>query len=118
VFRSRKAAVFVHGCFWHRHDDPGCKLARMPKSRLEFWQPKLSANRDRDERNLALLRALGWTVIVVWECELASPERLRDVVDEIRAHLKVCALKHALRYEPRTVAKLRDRACRLDRSMA
>src|SRR5664279_1164504 len=51
VFRKRRKVVFVHGCFWHRHDDPGCKLARLPKSRLEFWVPKLEGNRDRDRTN-------------------------------------------------------------------
>lgn len=70
VFRKQRVAVFVHGCFWHRHDDPDCKLARMPKSRVEFWEPKLTGNRERDRRNLCALRALGWTAIVIWECQL------------------------------------------------
>jgi DNA mismatch endonuclease (patch repair protein) len=48
VLRSRGKIIFVHGCFWHRHSKKGCKLARMPKSRLEFWQPKLEQNRQRD----------------------------------------------------------------------
>jgi DNA mismatch endonuclease (patch repair protein) len=50
VFASRRKAIFVHGCFWHRHAEPACKLARMPKSRLDFWKPKLERNRLRDER--------------------------------------------------------------------
>ncbi len=76
VLRGRKRAIFVHGCFWHRHPDPTCKLARMPKSRLDFWGPKLEGNRLRDEANLAGLKASGWRVLLVWECELRDRERL------------------------------------------
>lgn len=57
VFSSRKAVIFMHGCFWHRHD--GCRLARLPKSRVAFWLDKLEANRRRDEVNLDRLRELG-----------------------------------------------------------
>lgn len=69
IFRSRRIAIFVHGCFWHQHPDPSCKLARMPKSKLEFWQPKLEGNRLRDVRVCEQLEACGWTVIEVWECQ-------------------------------------------------
>lgn len=68
VFPRLKKIIFVHGCYWHRH--PGCPLARLPKSRLGFWLPKLSENRKRDLRNLARLRQCGWSVAVVWECQL------------------------------------------------
>ncbi|WP_382152562.1 very short patch repair endonuclease [Hydrogenophaga sp. ANAO-22] len=68
VFPSRRKVVFVHGCFWHRHND--CSLARMPKSRLDFWGPKLEGNRERDLRKLSDLVRLGWDAMVVWECEL------------------------------------------------
>jgi DNA mismatch endonuclease, patch repair protein len=78
VFPSRRVAVFVHGCFWHRHPDPDCKLARLPKSRLDFWIPKLEGNRRRDERKKAELEGLGWKVIEVWECQ-SKPEDLRKV---------------------------------------
>jgi len=70
VFASRRKVVFVHGCFWHRHPDPECRLARLPKSRQDFWVPKLTANRARDERVLAELDRLGWRVLVIWECEM------------------------------------------------
>ncbi|MCZ0735679.1 very short patch repair endonuclease [Phreatobacter sp. AB_2022a] len=70
VFAKRRKVIFVHGCFWHRHDDSACKLARLPKSRLEFWLPKLTANAERDKRNVAELTALGWDVMTIWECEL------------------------------------------------
>ena len=73
VFRPRKKAVFVHGCFWHGH---ACKLGRMPKSRLDFWSKKIGANRERDERVLAELKAIGWKALVIWECELPDLNRI------------------------------------------
>ena len=82
VFRTRRKAIFVHGCFWHRHPDPDCKLARMPKSRLDFWGPKLQGNRDRDLRQQAELQALGWDFLVVWECELRDKEQLQNALFE------------------------------------
>ena len=76
VFAGRRKVIFVHGCFWHRHE--GCALARMPKSRVDFWQPKLEANRRRDERVIVELNALGWRVMIVWECELRDEEFLAE----------------------------------------
>lgn len=70
AFGPRKKAIFVHGCFWHQH--PGCRSARMPATRLDYWQPKLTENVARDARNLALLRRLGWSVAVAWECQIKS----------------------------------------------
>lgn len=78
VFATRRKIVFVHGCFWHRHGESTCKLARLPKSRLDFWLPKLEANAARDARNEAELRAKGWDVMVIWECELTDPAFLRN----------------------------------------
>jgi DNA mismatch endonuclease, patch repair protein len=78
VFPSRRKVIFVHGCFWHRHPDPTCKLARLPKSRLDFWGPKLAGNRSRDVSNLALMEGMGWKVMVVWECEIRDPGLLRQ----------------------------------------
>ncbi|MFC4257411.1 very short patch repair endonuclease [Marinobacter lacisalsi] len=72
VFRSRRSVIFVHGCFWHRHS--GCRLARLPKSRTTFWSQKLEENQQRDRRNQEELRELGWSVLVVWECELRDLE--------------------------------------------
>ncbi len=74
VFRPRKKVIFVHGCFWHRH--PKCALARLPKSRLDFWLPKLEANRERDHRNERALRKQGWGVLKIWECEIRDSKRL------------------------------------------
>jgi DNA mismatch endonuclease (patch repair protein) len=72
--RLRKA-IFVHGCFWHQH--VGCRGGRAPSSRTEYWVPKLAANRERDARKEAALRAVGWSVLVVWQCELKDTERLQ-----------------------------------------
>ena len=69
VFRPRRKVIFVHGCFWHRHDDPECKLARLPRSRADFWQPKLEGNRARDARVLVELEDKGWKVLTIWECQ-------------------------------------------------
>jgi DNA mismatch endonuclease (patch repair protein) len=77
-------AIFVHGCFWHRH--PSCKYATNPSSNRERWSKKFRQNVERDARNIADLRALGWRVIIVWECELRrGPEdRLEHLVTEIQ----------------------------------
>ena len=63
-----RAAIFVHGCFWHRHK--GCKYATTPATRPEFWQSKFRENVERDQRNIDALLALGWRAAVVWECEI------------------------------------------------
>jgi len=73
VFPKQRKVIFVHGCFWHRHPQPSCALARLPKSKLHFWLPKLTANRLRDLRNIARLRRDKWKVSVIWECQLTKP---------------------------------------------
>lgn len=80
VFRGRRKVVFVHGCFWHRHSNPDCKLARMPKSRLDFWKPKLDANRERDKRVQGELAHEGWETLIVWECETRRKECLKNKI--------------------------------------
>lgn len=82
VFPSRRKVIFMHGCFWHRHPDPECKLARLPKSRLEFWMTKLEGNRARDIEDEQRLKVLGWDSMIVWECEMADTESLRRRVRE------------------------------------
>jgi DNA mismatch endonuclease (patch repair protein) len=78
VFGPKRKVIFVHGCFWHRHKKRGCRLARLPKSRLDFWVNKLEGNRLRDIRNKKLLRKAGWTVLEVWECEMQNLETLKS----------------------------------------
>jgi len=75
VLPGRSAVVFVHGCFWHGH---ACKRKGMPKSRVDYWAEKIEGNRRRDVRKRRNLKALGWKVITVWECELKTPDRLID----------------------------------------
>lgn len=66
VMPGRRIAIFIHGCFWHRHQD--CTLARLPKSNAEFWKAKLSGNERRDQAKYCELANLGWRVLVIWEC--------------------------------------------------
>lgn len=66
VFPRMKKVVFVHGCFWHGHD---CGKGRLPKSNVDFWEAKIDKNRDRDVRTVSALRAAGWSVLVLWQCE-------------------------------------------------
>jgi DNA mismatch endonuclease (patch repair protein) len=83
VLPKYRVAIFVHGCFWHRHT--ACRYATNPASNADRWATKFRANTERDMRNDAALRAAGWRVIVVWECELRgdSPGRLQRLVGEI-----------------------------------
>lgn len=87
VFTRRRKVIFIHGCFWHRH--PGCALARLPKSKLDFWLPKLTENRRRDLRNIARLRRQNWNVSVIWECQLKKPlvleRRIRNFLERTNA---------------------------------
>ena len=78
VFPKLEKAIFVHGCFWHQHSNPACKITRLPKSRLEYWIPKLDRNKQRDAESLALLQQLGWTVLTVWECQVTDQARLKS----------------------------------------
>jgi DNA mismatch endonuclease (patch repair protein) len=84
VFARARKAIFVHGCFWHRHPDSACKLARLPKTRLEFWIPKLERYSARDARNIEELRRVGWDVLVIWECQIKDRASLER---ELRAFL-------------------------------
>ena len=84
VFAGRRKVIFVHGCFWHRHPDPNCRLARLPKSRQDFWVPKLEGNRERDLRIADELEHLGWSSLVIWECQLRDTAFLEN---EIRTFL-------------------------------
>ena len=87
VLPRHRAAVFVHGCFWHRH--PGCPRATTPASRPEYWLPKFRRTVRRDAAALEALARLGWRALVLWECEL--PGRRKDAkarAAELRARLR------------------------------
>ena len=77
VFRGRRKLIEVRGCFWHRHSDAACRNSILPKTRRDWWHAKLSANVQRDARNLDALTRLGWEVLVVWECEVGQPDMTR-----------------------------------------
>lgn len=80
VFPARRKVVFVHGCWWHRHN---CRLGRRaPKSRLEYWLPKFARNVARDKQNRTELRRFGWSVLVVWECQTRRRDSLAARVRE------------------------------------
>ena len=74
VLKKYRTCIFVHGCFWHRHE--GCKLASNPKSNSEFWEKKFTANRNRDEKTVATLKEEGWKIGIIWECAIRSGEYL------------------------------------------
>lgn len=77
VLPRYKTAIFVNGCFWHRHE--GCKLASTPATNSDFWQKKFTANVERDVRNYAALKELGWNVLIIWECEVKEILRSRVI---------------------------------------
>lgn len=76
VFPKKRLALFVHGCFWHRH--PDCRKASHPKSRPEYWDSKFAANVERDKRVRVEIDACGWQVGVIWECETKNDNELRQ----------------------------------------
>ena len=80
VLPKYKTIVFVHGCFWHRHE--GCKYATMPKSNVKFWKNKFDKNKERDKRNRKELEAMGWNVITVWECDLKK-DKVEQTLEEL-----------------------------------
>ncbi len=86
VFPAGRKVIFVHGCFWHQHADPACKIARRPKSNLDYWLPKLQRNVERDAEHRDRLSALGWQVLVIWECEVkiaaGLPERIEEFLEQ------------------------------------
>jgi G:T-mismatch repair DNA endonuclease (very short patch repair protein) len=87
VLPRYKLALFVHGCFWHQH--PGCRLASKPKSRTDYWEPKLARNVARDAAAAAALEALGWRVETIWKCDTRNDERLSSRLDDVVSRLRV-----------------------------
>ena len=85
VFPGRRKIIQVHGCFWHQHSDPNCGIVRRPKSNRKYWLPKLERNVVRDAEHYEQLRALGWEVLVVWECEVRADS---DLLERVTAFLE------------------------------
>lgn len=86
VFPQRKIAVFVHGCFWHRHVN--CRKASKPRSAIEFWTAKFERNIARDRRVRRALRKLGWQVVTVWQCEVPTDSAAENVLRKRVARLQ------------------------------
>jgi DNA mismatch endonuclease (patch repair protein) len=83
VLPGRRLVIFVHGCFWHGH---GCRIGKLPKTRLDYWAPKIAGNQLRDRRNQVALEQAGWRVQIIWQCELANQpvlvERIKLLLNE------------------------------------
>lgn len=89
VLASRKIAIFVHGCFWHRH--AGCRLASTPKTRVGFWKAKFDRNVARDVKAIADLKEMGWCPVVIWECDTRSPDELSGRLMRVVVNAKKCS---------------------------
>lgn len=86
VLPKWRTVIFVHGCFWHRHK--GCPVATNPKSNAKFWIEKFASNVKRDRRNARRLRALGWRVLTVWECQATAKSRLETTADRLVRNIR------------------------------
>lgn len=78
VFVRHKKIILVHGCFWHQHKD--CRYARLPRTRQDYWLPKLARNIQRDAENRAALEAQGWQVLEIWECQTRDPDQAKGLI--------------------------------------
>lgn len=85
VLRRIRSVIFVHGCFWHRHD---CGKAYVPKTRRAFWAKKFSGNVARDRINLSKLKAAGWKTLIVWECEISSGQLPKRLIRFLKARIR------------------------------
>jgi len=86
VLRKYKTVIFVHGCFWHGHEN--CKYVVMPKTRSEFWKNKISSNIKRDKKNIEELKKLGWNIIVIHECELKKDKK-EETLENVKGGLEI-----------------------------
>jgi DNA mismatch endonuclease (patch repair protein) len=81
VLTKKRIAIFINGCFWHQHE--GCKRKSMPKTNTEYWNNKLSLNIERQNKNIANLKSLGWKTGIVWECQTKDENTLDNVLSDI-----------------------------------
>ena len=102
VLRKYHSVVFVHGCFWHGH--PGCPDFRPSKSNDAFWKEKVRANKERDSAEIGTLEAMGWNVIVVWECELKK-DRVQGTMEELTKTLRRQMEAEMIHHIPLSVRK-------------
>lgn len=89
VLPKYRAAIFVHGCFWHMHE--GCRYAKLPSSNEQFWHEKLGSNRERDRKNINLLMEAGWRVLVVWECMTRVEAPYEELPGQLASWLLGCS---------------------------
>lgn len=85
VLLKYKTVILIHGCFWHGHES--CTFARIPKSNVDYWSKKLSNNIKRDKQHIEALKKIGWSVIIIWECQLKKPE-LISTLEQLIATIK------------------------------
>jgi DNA mismatch endonuclease (patch repair protein) len=78
AFPARRKVIFVHGCFWHQHGK--CDVGRIPKTRTSYWRAKFERNRARDAKNILAIRSLGWSTLVIWECQTIEAKRLQKTL--------------------------------------
>lgn len=95
---GRRKAIFVHGCFWHQH--PRCPKAAKPKTRRHYWIPKLLRNRQRDREAERELRKLGWSVLVIWECEFRNGDAVRSKLIRFLGPISTLAKRRAANSTP------------------
>ena len=81
VFKSRKVAIFVNGCFWHKHKN--CKRSTIPKSKQEYWLPKLQRNASKQKGDLRKLKKAGWRTIIIWECQTKKAHNIKKVFNKV-----------------------------------
>lgn len=80
VLKKYKTVIFINGCFWHQHE--GCKKKSMPKSNIDYWDTKLKKNVERQNRDIVLLKALGWNPIKIWECQTRQKDTLEYIIND------------------------------------
>nr|WP_262984958.1 DNA mismatch endonuclease Vsr [Sphingomonas daechungensis] len=83
VLPRYRLAILVHGCFWHQH--PGCRHARLPRTRQNYWLPKLARTQERDLRNVVELNRLGWRTLTIWECSVDKLDKLEAILRRVTA---------------------------------
>jgi len=98
VLPRHQTAIFVHGCFWHQHS--GCRLAYQPKTNVDFWNQKLTANVARDRANTRKLRSLGWRVLTIWECQASDADGLAHRLHRALPPREVAPTRHARLTQP------------------